>query len=165
MKEKPERVPLVMKRHESLIPLSRQHHDALILAQLIKKGAPEYKGLPTELIGKRKYTLEMFRDHLVPHFEAEELILLPFVLGADKEIDELSQKIIDQHKMIADYIEEIRVNNNVEENMDKLGNLLSEHVRLEERKFFQQIQKKFPEEKLLKLADQLKYLDNKKKNC
>ncbi len=154
-----------MKRHESLIPLSRQHHDALILAQLIKKDAPEYKGLPTDLNGKRIYTLEMFRDHLVPHFEAEELILIPFILGADKEIDELSQKIIDQHKMVADYVEKIRTENNVKDNMDKLGNLLSEHVRLEERKLFQKIQKKLPEEKLSKLADQLKYLDNKKNNC
>lgn len=154
-----------MKRHESLIPLSRQHHDALILAQLIKKGAPHYKGLPTTLEGKREYALEKFRDHLVPHFEAEELILIPFVLGSDKKIDEISQKVIDQHKQISMIVEEIRNQNDVEDNLNRLGNLISEHVRLEERTLFQRIQEVLPESQLQKLAEELSYLDNNKSSC
>lgn len=150
-----------MKRHESLIPLSKQHHDALILGQLIKKDAPVYKGLPTSIEGKRKYTLEKFRDHLVPHFEAEELILIPFILGSDKEVDEISQKVINQHKQISDLVEEIRNQNDVEDNLNRLGNLISEHVRLEERSLFQKIQNVFSENQLEKLAQQLSYLDNK----
>jgi len=34
-----------MKRHEALAPFSREHHGALILAQVMKKGAPAYKGI------------------------------------------------------------------------------------------------------------------------
>ena len=49
-----------MKRHESLAPLSREHHEGLILAQLLKKGAPAYRGLPTDLAGKLSYAREMF---------------------------------------------------------------------------------------------------------
>lgn len=150
-----------MKRHESLIPLSKQHHNALILAQLIKKDAPRYNGLPTTLEGKREYTLNKFRDHLVPHFEAEELILIPFILGSDKEVDEISQKVINQHKQISDLVEEIRKQKDVEINLDRLGNLISEHVRLEERDLFQKIQNVFSENQLEKLAQQLSYLDNK----
>ena len=41
-----------MKRHEALAPLSREHHGTLILAQLLKKGAPVYKGLPDTDTGK-----------------------------------------------------------------------------------------------------------------
>lgn len=151
-----------MKRHKSLIPLSRQHHDALILAQLIKSDAPEYKGLPTDLQGKRKYTLEKFRDHLVPHFEAEELILIPFILGADKEIDKLAQEVMEQHKKIAEIVERIRREKNTKENLNELGHFISAHVRLEERKLFERIQKVLNQEQLEKLCNELSHLDNKK---
>lgn len=97
-----------MKRHKSLIPLSRQHHDTLLLAQLIKKDAPAYKGLPTDIKGKREYTLITFRDHLVPHFEAEELILIPYVLGKTEKIDKLCEQIISEHQEISVLVELIR---------------------------------------------------------
>lgn len=154
-----------MKRHESLQPLSRQHHEALILAQLIKKGAPEYKGLPTTLEGKREYTLNKFREILVHHFEAEELILIPFILGISKEIDELAERVIEEHQQIASLIESIRLEIEIEDNLDKLGHLLSNHIRLEERRLFESIQNKLPEDKLNKLKTQLEFLDNKKVSC
>lgn len=151
-----------MKRHKSLIPLSRQHHDALLLAQLIKKDAPAYKGLPTDIKGKREYTLVTFRDHLVPHFEAEELILIPFVLGKHEKIDRLCEQIISEHQEISVLVELIRTEKNLETNLDKLGNLISLHVRKEERELFEIIQEVFTEEKLLKLEKELTHLENKK---
>lgn len=154
-----------MKRHKSLVPLSRQHHDALILAQLIKKGAPEYKGLPTDTAGKREYTLNKFREHLVPHFEAEELILIPFILGSDEKIDKLSEKVIEQHKEVAEFVEKIRLEKDIVENLDRLGNLISAHVRLEERELFERIQSVLTNEKLEKLHSQLEYLENNKNSC
>ena len=153
-----------MKRHESLIPLSHQHHDALILAQLIKKNSPPYKGLPTGLNGKREYTLNFFKDHLVPHFEAEELILIPFILGKNKDIDILSEQIVKEHNDIADLVENIRVEENVESNLDKLGNLITLHVRKEERELFEKIQEVFPEKKLIILSKQLSHIV-KKSTC
>lgn len=151
-----------MKRHKSLIPLSRQHHDALLLAQLIKKDAPAYKGLPNDIKGKREYTLVRFRDHLVPHFEAEELILIPFILGKHEKIDKLCEQIIFEHQEILVLVEHIRAENNIETNLDKLGNLISLHVRKEERELFEIIQEVFTEEILLKLGNDLTYLENKK---
>ncbi|MCZ7601800.1 MAG: hemerythrin domain-containing protein [Melioribacteraceae bacterium] len=151
-----------MKRHKSLIPLSRQHHDTLLLAQLIKKDAPAYKGLPTDIKGKREYTLITFRDHLVPHFEAEELILIPYVLGKTEKIDKLCEQIISEHQEISVLVELIRNEKNLETNLDKLGNLISLHVRKEERELFEIIQEVFTEGKLLKLGKDLTYLENKK---
>lgn len=153
-----------MKRHKSLIPLSKQHHDALILAQLIKKNSPPYKGLPTDLAGKRKYTLEKFREHLVPHFEAEELILIPFIIGRSKEIDLLCEEVIAEHQKIADLVEEIRTEKAVEKNLNELGFLLSSHIRKEERKLFQTIQEILSEDQLIKLGKELAYL-NKPNSC
>lgn len=153
-----------MKRHESLITLSQQHHDTLILAQLIKKNTPAYKGLPTELYDKRVYTLNKFREEIVPHFEAEELILIPFILGKNKRIDILSEEIVNEHRKISELIELIREEVDIEENLDKLGNLLSIHIRKEERELFQLIQEVFSEEQLTKLLNQFSHL-NKPQSC
>jgi len=153
-----------MKRHESLIPLSHQHHSLLILAQLIKKDSPFYKGLPTDLPEKRVYTLNKFKEEIVPHFEAEELILIPFILGKNKRIDILSEEIVGEHKKISELIELIRNEVDIEENLDNLGNLLSEHIRKEERELFQLVQEVFSEEQLSKLLNQFSHL-NKPKSC
>lgn len=153
-----------MQRHEGLIALSKQHHDALILAQLIKKNAPPYKGLPTDTKGKRKYTLEKFKEHLVPHFEAEELILIPFILGKDKKIDKLCSEILSEHQKIADIVEEIRIEKDVEDKLNELGKLLFSHIRKEERKLFQRVQDILPDEKLTKLGNELSHL-NKSISC
>lgn len=153
-----------MKRHKSLIPLSQQHHDTLILAQLIKRNAPPYKGLPTEIEEKRKYTLEKFRQHIVPHFEAEELILIPFIVGRDKSIDILCKEIVTEHQKIADLVDEIRTEKNIEDNMNELGELLSSHIRKEERELFQKVQEVLSSKQLEKLAKELSHL-NKSQNC
>ena len=150
-----------MKRHKSLIPLSHQHHDALILAQLIKKDAPIYKGLPTDLNGKREYTLNFYKNDLVHHFEAEELILFPFVSGLSAELDKLTNQLIDEHKQIAELVELIRSEVEVETNLDNLGNLISSHVRTEERKYFELVQKLLSESQLTVLQQELSNLDKK----
>ncbi len=153
-----------MKRHESLIPLSQQHHSLLILAQLIKKDSPQYKGLPTNIPEKRIYTLNKFKEEIVPHFEAEELILIPFILGKNKRIDNLSEEIIIEHQKISEFVELVRSKVDIEENLDNLGKLLSGHIRKEERELFQLIQEIFSEEQLSKLLNQFSHL-NKPKSC
>ena len=154
-----------MRRHESLIPLSKQHHQALILAQLLKKDAPQYKGLPVDSAGKREYLLRKFKEHLVPHFDAEENILIPFLLGRNKRIDELSEEIIAEHKLIVDYVERIGRKEDLIENMNKLGHLISKHVRKEEREYFQLVQEVLPEKDLNKLTSILLVIDKINKNC
>ena len=144
-----------MKRHNSLIPLSRQHHETLIVAQLIKKGAPVYKGLPEDIEGKREYLLNFFKADLVNHFEAEERILIPIVSGKNKELDLFNERIISDHKKIVNYIEEIGRRRNIKNNMNELGNLLSGHIRFEERIYFELIQKILPELLLNKLENVL----------
>ncbi|MEO7264876.1 MAG: hypothetical protein ABIW38_08185, partial [Ferruginibacter sp.] len=64
-----------MKRHPSLISLSREHHGALILARLLQKNAPAYKGLPSDSNGKAVYALQFYKDELIQHFLQEEKVL------------------------------------------------------------------------------------------
>ena len=88
-----------MKRHEALAPLSREHHSALILAQLLKKDAPAYKGLPTALNEKAAYALHMFITTLQLHFTNEEE-MLDKIKNVHTEIDKLSDEIFKEHQQL-----------------------------------------------------------------
>lgn len=129
-----------MKRHKNLIKLSKDHHDGLILAQLIKKNSPPYKGLPTTTEGKKEYTLNFYNLDLIKHFEAEEKILMPLVKGIDNELDRLLQLMISEHEQVYKLIDDLKLGNEVEDTLDKLGNLLEKHIRMEERELFDRIQ-------------------------
>lgn len=142
-----------MKRHPSLIALSHDHHNGLMLAQLIKKGAPEYKGLPTDIIGKVKYAKEAWSKELKLHFKNEEEILFPFVKGKDNELDVLIEEILEEHKQIKGLVKSLDTSKNKKEVLNDLGFLLEQHIRKEERQVFQKIQQFF--------GDELKELNGK----
>lgn len=135
-----------MKRHKSIIALSHDHHHGLMLAQLIKKDAPEYKGLPTDLIGKVNHVKESWENELKLHFENEENILFPFAKGKDKEIDNLIDEILDEHKQIETLVKSLDTKTDIESTLDQLGKALESHIRKEERELFQKIQLSFGEE-------------------
>ena len=104
-----------MKRHPSLIALSHDHHHGLMLAQLIKKGAPEYKGLQTDIIGKVKYAKEAWEKELKLHFKNEEEILFPFVKNKDVDLDKLIEGILEEHKQIKSLVKNLDTSENKEE--------------------------------------------------
>lgn len=137
-----------LKRHVSLQPLSREHHEALILAQLLKSDVPDYKGLPTTVEGKVDYTLKTYEQDLEPHFRKEEDILIPKVLGFTKELDELCRTIEEEHRAIREAVGELEHAELGEAAalLDALGRLLEAHVRREERTWFELIQETVPEE-------------------
>ena len=139
-----------MKRHHSLVPLSREHHDALILAQLIKKNAPGYNGLPQTVEGKKEYALAMFKSHLLPHFKKEEKILQQ-VKDCHKDIGELAAVIITEHKELAYLFSLLEESADTAAVLDKTGYLLESHIRKEERKLFPMIQEYCSEEILQQL--------------
>jgi hypothetical protein len=43
-----------MRRNKSLVPLSHDHFHGLIIAQLIKKGAPPYNVFPDGFVDKKQ---------------------------------------------------------------------------------------------------------------
>lgn len=137
-----------MKRHESLMLLSREHHDGLIAAQLMKKGAANYKGMPTDFKGKSEYIVQFYHQYLIPHFQNEEDKLFPLVKEIDKNIDSLIVEIIQEHKLIKNYIKAVEENKHTEETLDELGKLLDNHIRKEERILFELIQNKCTESEL-----------------
>lgn len=144
-----------MKRHPALIPISRQHHLMLLLAQLLKKNAPEYRGLPTTLEGKAKYAWELYETQIKGHFEVEEEKLIPFIKLKDAEIQKLIQEIKEEHQLLRNYFSQIQDQSYDANLLDTLGRLLENHIRKEERVFFQRLQALLDQETLEALKNHL----------
>jgi iron-sulfur cluster repair protein YtfE (RIC family) len=134
-----------MKRHEALAPLSREHHDALILAQLLKKNAPVYKGLPQLPEDKAKYATDFYHSNLQKHFKQEEQ-MLEKVKQYDSKIAEITPEIVYEHEQLKQLFISLDKTADLETIMDTLGKALEAHVRKEERILFPLIQEHCPEE-------------------
>ena len=134
-----------MRRIDELAALSREHHKMLILAQLLKSDSPDYKGLPNDIIGKQRYAQKLFADCIHPHFEFEEKELFPAVAGIHHEIDQLIYVLIDDHAEINRLFQLMEGDTKIalgsELALNDLGVSIESHVRLEEREFFELIQR------------------------
>ena len=128
-----------MKRHIALIPLSHEHHDALILARLLQEGAPEYKGLPTELGPKAEYALNLYQKKLEKHFIQEEG-MIPIVAGISQGLDALLEEMVQEHIVLRKLFAQLPAETNLLIPLDHLGKSLEFHIRKEERQIFPLIQ-------------------------
>jgi len=144
-----------MKRHPALYTLSHDHHQGLILAQQLKKGSPQYKGMPSTLEEKKVYTLAFYKSELVKHFSDEEKILFSVVKKRSVKIDKLIEDIINEHRKMESLIKEIDETLELENKLDEFGNLLERHIRKEERELFVEIENVLSEEELIKIGDEL----------
>jgi hemerythrin superfamily protein len=143
-----------MKRHPSLAPLSRQHHGALILAQLLKKNAAAYKGMPNDTGGKATYAAGFYHTDLLPHFEAEEKIfekLKDMDAALDKEIKE----IMEEHVLLQKLFEGINDQPDLPAYLDVMGHTLEKHIRREDRILFPLIEQVADEAMLVSIAQLL----------
>jgi len=128
-----------MKRHESLAPLSREHHSALILCQLLKHTAPDYKGLPKDPVAKAVYATNLFYTALQPHFIKEEALLL-IIKNCSEKIDTLAGEILQEHAQLTAAFISLGKATDLEQALHELGENLEKHIRKEERELFPLIQ-------------------------
>lgn len=143
-----------MKRHSAIVPLSHDHHHALILAQALKKNAPK-TGLGSKSAEeKTEAAINSYNTELIPHFNHEEVLLFPLALGKDEELDKMIHDILEEHDKIRSSIETLR-DGDLEENLDAFGKLLENHVRTEERTLFPKIEEVVGEEELNILNGQI----------
>lgn len=154
-----------MKRHPALIPLSQDHQKGLLLAQLLKKNSPEYKGLPKDPIGKMNYAKEVYNNELNQHFSDEEEFVFPYLTNRSKEIDELVTEILSEHKILKHSILTLADNVQLIENMDNIGFLLEAHIRKEERVLFEKIPELLSEEELEIIKQKFDQTRPDKKYC
>ncbi|MGB5810962.1 MAG: hemerythrin domain-containing protein [Polyangiales bacterium] len=133
-----------MKRHSTLIPLSREHFRMLILAQGLRDGGPPtLKALLSEDRAERaRQVKSVFEETIEPHFLVEENQLFPLVRGQDPELERLATELCRQHANLR----ELACSEDLIHHLDDFGDLLVTHVRTEERRFFQRMQQVFGEQ-------------------
>jgi iron-sulfur cluster repair protein YtfE (RIC family) len=128
-----------MKRHEAIAPLSRDHHNSLLLAQLLKKNAPVYRNMPENGKDKVKYAQDQFEAHIKKHFEQEET-MLELAKCSHTEINTLAAEIKKEHLELTALFQLLDTTTDLESNMDALANALEAHIRKEERILFPLLQ-------------------------
>ena len=150
-----------MKRNPALYTLSHDHHQGLILAQQLKKGAPQYKGMPSILEEKKDYTIQFYNGELKKHFAEEEEILFPAVKNKNAVVDKLIAEVISEHRKMESLVNNLETTYRLEDVLDELGKLLETHIRKEERELFVEIENVLSETELSVISENL--IESRKK--
>jgi hypothetical protein len=116
-----------MKRHASLVSLSREHHAGLVLAKRI--GACTGNATARALMCAT--VLERFANELLPHFEEEEQNIFPALHGIhDVEL----QRALADHELLMRLA--ARIESGDANALGEFGSTLAAHIRFEERELF-----------------------------
>ncbi len=132
------------RRHPSLIPLSRDHHDALALAFRLRHPSPPGPATavtpPSTPESRARDTLDFFSAHLDGHFAAEEEALFPAIVAspaADDPWRTLVAQLIAEHRTMERQRDAIAAalasGAGLTDELDAFATTLERHVRREER--------------------------------
>ncbi|GAA4432097.1 hypothetical protein GCM10023188_20270 [Pontibacter saemangeumensis] len=144
-----------MKRHESIAPISRQHHEGLLAARLLQHGAPPYKGMPTTAAAKRDYILDLLQRHLRLHFTLEEATVFALAAAFSEDLRRQTEELQAEHRQLEALILALPqiTEDLLPDKLHEVGKLLERHIRKEERVFFEQVQGDMTEQELQQLQE------------
>jgi hemerythrin superfamily protein len=136
-----------MYRHPALVPLSRQHFDALALCVLVERSLRED---PSESnIRRLASKIGAAQDvELANHFQLEEELIFP------KLPNGLANELIAEHRTLEALIQSVRANPSLIL-LEQFVTDLRCHARKEENQYFQDFQASISEEELAALLPQL----------
>lgn len=156
-----------MKRHESLHALSQHHHFALLESLFIRR-ATEESDITRD--ARLREVADKFmgfweKDGKL-HFREEEEILIPaYALHVSIQDDQDVMRMLADHAMIRAKIGKLSAllsnNEAFEADLIELGELLQNHVRLEENIIFPRMETILSEEELQKVGHLLTWLHPK----
>jgi hemerythrin-like domain-containing protein len=141
------------RRHESLIPLSRQHNHALVLALTIRRRDGIEKGEGKWLEETAARVQRAYAAELRGHFEVEEALLFPDMercLGRLKLVREL----VEEHQALRGLVGSAQDVPTVSL-FDDFAARLDAHVHKEERRLFMEFEKRMPPEEAVKLGREI----------
>ena len=130
-----------MLRDASLIPLSHQHHNGLALCVLSRR-ALAADSSPESIAKIARRVIDRFEVELVNHFEIEEQVLFP-ACGPMP----LVERLVAEHRALERMVAELRTEPTAVV-IERFCELLSTHIRTEERELFEQIQGALPRDVL-----------------
>lgn len=133
-----------MKRHSSLVPLSREHHDGLVMAQrLILGRATNPRAVwPLEPERQLDRLIYFFESDLCWHFEFEEVHVFPLVRKQLTDGEQWSAKLVEDHDLMRTMIKEFQIGQTMYlgKRLPAFGEQLKAHIHREERELFEQMQ-------------------------
>jgi hemerythrin-like domain-containing protein len=136
-----------VKRDPALVGLSHDHHNALFTALKLRRATELNAGAARDALAT------YWEGPGRIHFRLEEEVLFPAYARHGHAYDELVARALCDHiairQMIAVVLEDPQA---PLDDLHALGDLMSEHVRLEERKLFPLIEQALPAPELAELA-------------
>jgi iron-sulfur cluster repair protein YtfE (RIC family) len=136
-----------MRRSAALASLSRDHHEALVLAQKLRRATP------ATVTTSRESFLAYWQAHGQNHFRLEEEVLFPAYAAHGDPHHALIARALCDHVAIRHHAQALA--GAAEPTLDalhELGHQLAAHVRLEERRVFPLIEQAMPSDELAVLA-------------
>lgn len=140
-----------MLRDRNLVPLSRQHQHALALCVRIERA------LRTGPIDVGPWQAEIVRDfeqEIQFHFVAEEQVLFPLAQRFP-ELGPLVDELIEEHGQLRKHFARAKEGTLGATELRDFAKLLSAHIRKEERRLFEALQKHLSREDLAALGEAL----------
>src|SRR6266496_1598987 len=122
-----------MLRDPSVIPLSHQHHNGLALCVLSRRSLAADSS-PGSVAKVARRVIDRYELELVNHFEIEEQVLFPACAPLP-----LIDQLLQEHRAIEALVVELRTAPSAAL-LERFFELLSGHIRREERELFEQVQ-------------------------
>ena len=143
-----------MKRNPGLVTLSRDHHQALSVAQKLRRATTDTAQ------EARSAFVAYWEGHGRAHFRLEEEILLPaYAAHADPHHPLVARALCD-HVAIRARVDALAVDEAPDPaTLRELGEGLADHVRLEERELFGLIEAALPAARLAAVAAALEHAE------
>lgn len=126
-----------LERHALLKPVSREHHEGLMLCWHIRKALAQGRDPDVQM----RACADFYHTHLLSHFAIEEEAVFP-VLGAG---DPLVKRALAEHRRLTLLF---LAWDDPLSNLSLIEEELKAHIRFEERVLFQRVQEVASEEQL-----------------
>lgn len=142
-----------IKRNENIVILSREHHHGLLFAWKLRQGL----SADVDPARMAKYVAYFWSTQLAGHFHEEERLLFSKLQHA------LVSKAIEQHSEIDALVQQIQADEiGSVDPFGKLADLITDHIRFEERELFPYLEATIPSGQLKQIGTQLAGLHGKK---
>lgn len=133
-----------MKRHASLVPLSRDHHHGLVMARrlILGRSTNPRADWPADPAEQAARLIAFFEADLRPHFAAEEAHVFPAAAESLPDGPGRTRALVAEHEKMRAMIRDLAAapSSRLAERLTAFGALLEAHIHAEERILFEQMQ-------------------------
>lgn len=138
-----------MRRHDALIPLTHDHHHALVHVRKMRLAAD---GEPSQRLAAAADYLRFYERDTLLHFREEEEVVFPLLIGREDAPLDLIRRLLWEHVCLHALVRELRLQ--VEagdvrgDTVAQTAELLRGHIRAEEDELFPALERLVGDEEL-----------------